>query len=58
MKRFACGDVVPGCSAAWVAQSDEELIDLIEWHAAEAHGVIDPPEELLAEVRSRITLVA
>jgi predicted small metal-binding protein len=58
MKRFACGDVLPGCSAAWVAQSDEELIDLVEWHTAEAHGVTGPPEELIAEVRARITRVA
>lgn len=58
MKRFACGDVVPGCSASWVATSDEELIDLVEWHAAEAHGVIDPPPELLTAVRRRISVVA
>ncbi|HTX00595.1 MAG TPA: DUF1059 domain-containing protein [Acidimicrobiales bacterium] len=58
MKRFACGDVVPGCTAAWVVQSDEELIDLVEWHAAEAHGVTSPPAELLAAVRAHITRVA
>lgn len=58
MKRFACGDVVPGCTASWLAPTEEELISLIEWHAAEAHGVTVPADELLAAVRSHITLVA
>ncbi len=58
MKRFACGDVVTECAASWVANSDEELLELVESRAAEVHGVTDPPPELLSAVRLRISAVA
>jgi predicted small metal-binding protein len=54
MKRFACGDLVPGCTASWVAADDDELIHLLEWHAAEAHGMTSVPAELLRAVREHI----
>jgi predicted small metal-binding protein len=58
MKRFACGDVVPGCVASWVASNDEELIEIVEWHATEAHGVVKVTPELLSAVRNSISAVA
>lgn len=58
MKSFACGDVVPGCEARWVCSSEDEVLAQVARHAAEAHGVPQPPAELVAAVRARIVTVA
>ena len=56
MKRFACGDVVPGCTASWSRATDDEILAEVARHAAEAHGITDVPAELVADVRSKITV--
>ena len=58
MKKFACGDVVPGCDAQWVCSSEEEVLAEVAAHAAEAHGITDVSPELVTLVRSHITVVA
>lgn len=57
MKRFACGDVVPGCEASWVCSSDDEILAHVAAHAAIAHGLTDVSDELVAAVRSHIASV-
>ncbi len=57
MKRFACGDVVPGCDAAWVRSREDEILVEVARHAAHVHGIAEPPPELVAAVRARITEV-
>jgi predicted small metal-binding protein len=57
MKRFACGDVVPDCDASWARSSEDEILVEVARHAAEVHGITEPPPELVAAVRARITEV-
>ena len=33
MKRFACGDIVPGCTAAWQFDDDEAPLGIVAVHA-------------------------
>jgi predicted small metal-binding protein len=58
MKSFACGDVVPGCDARWVRSSEDELMALVAEHAREAHGLVEVPGELEAQVRAAMLSVA
>jgi predicted small metal-binding protein len=57
MKRFACGDVVPGCDATFVCSTDDEVLTAVGRHAADAHGMGHLPSGVVAQVRSRITSV-
>ena len=57
MKKFSCGDVVPGCSATFEGASDEEIFAAVGPHAAEAHGMDDVPDEVIEAVRRSITSV-
>ena len=57
MKRFACGDVVPGCDATFVCSDDDEVLAEVARHAARDHGLTEVPAELVEQVRSRIVLV-
>ncbi|MDY7105379.1 MAG: DUF1059 domain-containing protein [Actinomycetota bacterium] len=41
MKKFACGDVVPGCDASWVCTTEEDLMSQVARHARSVHGVTD-----------------
>ena len=58
MKRFSCGDVVPGCQAAWTADDDDALLVLVAAHARDDHGLAEVPAELVDQVRSHIVTVA
>jgi predicted small metal-binding protein len=57
MKRFACGDVVPGCDATFLCSDDDELLAQVGRHAVRDHGMTEVPAELVEQVRSRIVLV-
>ena len=39
MKSFACGDVVPGCTASWVCSTEDEILVLVARHASAEHGI-------------------
>jgi predicted small metal-binding protein len=54
MKRFACGDVIPGCDAAFTAPDEDGVLALAGAHAATVHGVTDPTPELVATVHSHV----
>lgn len=54
MKSFACGDVVPGCTARWEEPSDEAVLARVADHAAVVHGMMEVPAELVAAVRASI----
>jgi predicted small metal-binding protein len=54
MKRFACGDVVPGCDATFVCDTEDEILVQVAQHAAAVHGITEVPEALVVEVRERI----
>ncbi|MEW1808165.1 DUF1059 domain-containing protein [Pseudarthrobacter sp. NPDC080039] len=54
MKSFACGDVVPGCEAAWVCSTEDEILVHVAAHAATAHALAELPLELVRSVREAI----
>jgi predicted small metal-binding protein len=54
MKQFACGDIVPGCTARYQLATEEEILQAVAQHAREVHGINEVPDEMVAEVRSRI----
>jgi predicted small metal-binding protein len=54
MKQFACGDVVPGCTARFTAATDDGILELVAAHAHDDHGLADVPEELVVAVRTHI----
>lgn len=57
MKTFACGDVVPGCTASWEASTDDEILVLVAAHAGAEHGMTITPE-LASSVVGRIVTVS
>ncbi len=54
MKQFTCGDVVPGCQATFTGDSDDAIVGQVAAHAREAHGMAEVPDEVEADVRSKI----
>lgn len=56
MKRFACGDVVPGCDARFHGDDDEVILGQVALHAASDHGLptVDEPlvQAVLAAIRT------
>ena len=54
MKQFACGDVVSGCDGVVTGQTDDDVLAAAAAHAAEAHGLTDLPEEVVAAVKAGI----
>ncbi|HEY0001305.1 MAG TPA: DUF1059 domain-containing protein [Actinoplanes sp.] len=57
MKSFACGDVVPGCDAHWVCDSDDEILVAVAEHAGSAHGLTAISADLVSAVRAAIVSV-
>jgi len=57
MKTFACGDVIPGCSARFAAADEDGVFAQVAGHAVVDHGVSDVTPELVQAVRDRIVSV-
>lgn len=47
MKRFSCGDVIPGCHRVFTGAGDQSVLDQVVAHAAADHGLIEPPMALV-----------
>jgi len=58
VKRFACGDVVPGCEDVFLGASEDEVLDKALQPAADAHGMTDVPPETVEHARGLVTTVA
>jgi predicted small metal-binding protein len=54
MKTFSCGAVVPGCTATFVAETEEGILEQVARHAQEEHDLPEVPEELVRQVRANI----
>jgi predicted small metal-binding protein len=54
MKRFSCGDVVPGCTATFESATEGEILQHVAAHAMHDHGMTEIPEGVVAAVRSKI----
>jgi predicted small metal-binding protein len=55
MKEFRCGVLVPGCSAAFEGESDEEILKRIAVHARDEHGMDEVPPEVVDQIRAAIS---
>lgn len=55
MKQFRCGDVVPGCGTVFVAESDREILEHVEVHARDEHGMDVVPPEVRGTIVSLIS---
>ena len=54
MKKFRCGDVVPGCAATFEAASEDEILVAVGRHAADTHGMESVPDDVVDAVRRSI----
>lgn len=54
MKRFSCGDVVPGCDARFVGRTDADILTQVGPHAADAHGLAQVPAEVVEAVHRHL----
>jgi predicted small metal-binding protein len=43
MKTFACGAVVPGCTASFTAETEEGILEQVARHAGEDHDLPEVP---------------
>jgi predicted small metal-binding protein len=59
MKRYTCGDIVPGCDETFTAADDDGVFALAAPHAAAAHGITGDmlTPELMARFRAAIVTV-
>jgi predicted small metal-binding protein len=58
MKQFCCGDVVPGCTAVFVAQDEPGILAQVGDHARKDHGIKSVTNELVQQVRGKIQDIA
>jgi predicted small metal-binding protein len=57
VKTFACGDVVPGCTAHFTAADEAAVLGLVAAHAAADHGLTSVSPELVHAVRGAMVSV-
>ena len=55
MKKFACGQVVPGCDGVVTGADENEVMAAAAEHAASAHGMSEVPDEVVAAIRAGIS---
>ena len=55
MKKFACGQVVPGCDGVVTGATDDDVVAAAAAHAASVHGMTEVPDEVVAAIRAGIT---
>jgi predicted small metal-binding protein len=54
MKTFACGAVVPGCTATFAADTEDDIVEQVARHAREDHGLPEVPEQLVQQVLANL----
>ncbi len=54
MRQFACANVVDGCEGVVSGATDDEVLAAAAAHAADAHGLTDLPDEVVAAVKAGI----
>jgi hypothetical protein len=47
VKRFVCGDVIPGCDRVVTGAGDQSVLDQVIAHTAAEHGLVNPPLSFL-----------
>lgn len=54
MKQFSCGAVVPGCTATFTGDSEDDVLGQVAQHAKADHGMDEVPDEVVQQVRANI----
>lgn len=54
MKQFACGSVVPGCKAMFLAEDEDEILRQVAEHARLDHGIEEVSPKLVTAVTENI----
>jgi predicted small metal-binding protein len=54
MKTFACGAVVPGCTATFAGETEEDVLQQVARHAREDHDMHEIPDDVLARVMAEL----
>ena len=54
MKRFSCGDVVPGCKTTFTGANEGAILAAVAAHAQHDHGMSEIPDALVDSVRAHI----
>ena len=54
MKQFSCGAVVPGCTATFTADTEDEIVQQVGRHAQADHGMDEVPPAVVERVRENI----
>ena len=54
MKTFACGAVVPGCTATFTAETEEGILERSPATPTRTTGLAEVPEELVHQVRANL----
>ncbi len=55
MKKFECAQVVPGCDGVVTGDTVDDVLAAAAQHSADAHGMSDVPDEVVAAIRSGIS---
>lgn len=55
MKQFACATVVDGCDGVVTGATEDDVLAAAAAHAAEAHGMSEVPDDVVAAIRAGIT---
>ncbi len=55
MKEFRCGELVPGCGAAFHSESEHEILQQVATHARDDHGMYEVPPEIVDTIRDSIS---
>ena len=58
MKRFACGDVVPGCDARFIFANENQVLAAVAAHVRDDHGLVPLPPAMVTRVREAIRAAA
>jgi predicted small metal-binding protein len=56
MKKFRCGDIMPGCQSVFTGH-ENEILAAAAIHAREDHQLLDFPDDLVAQIRAAMTTV-
>ena len=54
MKQFACGSIVAGCHAVFIAASEDRILAQVADHAHRDHDIAEMTPELADAVRANI----
>jgi predicted small metal-binding protein len=55
MKEFRCGELVPGCEAAFHGESENAILEQIAAHARDEHGMYEVPAEIVDTILVKIS---